>query len=581
MKKHTIFLFMWGYQSHYRTALEHRAKDTFKELGVYVEPKVLLVGARIPGRENLNSVCVEPEDGEWPLATFTGLLELIEATVSNHPLQHVFYGDEPSMREKPENIRRDSVTTAVKQMLLPYDTKHSVRSFCGRAHPVGDYYVVPVVQVPEFVFEQFPPLREPIGDDRFSGHPSFIHASMATLLAEATEELRRADPGRSLNSKMRRAGEIVRNAAVAFMRTPGIAIKDRYSYVDLFERFNVISSLMYEGAHGMGRLLLVSPENEAIDYMLRLKEPVPFEEPRWARKILQMAATDIALVADCGKIYGLGRLKSSHDSAAQDAFTIEFLDHYHWELRCGVQVLLRSHYGEPKLPQEPISREQFISNCARLFPESTSVDHDCLWLLFNAAIRLSHGSMIVVAADASEEARRLAQQGTGIEPTMMTEELLGRVSGIDGTIILDPQGICHAVGVILDGPATAECTPSRGSRFNSGLRYVSASDVPRLAIVLSDDHTVDIIPMLRPQVERGEIERNILVLEKATLDDYYKPRNWLDKHRFYLNDDQCERVNSALDRIEKLPRDVGEIVILTSRFEPDPDMDDSYFTKSI
>lgn len=572
---------MWGYQPHYRMSLEHLAKDTFKELGVYVEPKVLLVGARIPESKNQNPVCVEPEDGEWPLALFTGLLDLIETTVSNHPLQDIFYGDEPSMREKPENIRRDSVTTAVRQMLLPYDTRHSVRSFCGRAHPVGDYYVVPVVQVPEFVFEQFPPLREPIGDNLITGHPSFIHASMATLLAEATEELHRADPGRSLNFKMRRAEEIVRNAAAGFMRTPGIAIMDRYSYVDLFERFNVISSLMYEGAQGTGRVLLVNPENEAIDYMLRFKEAVLFEEPRWARKILQMAAADIALIADCGKIYGLGRLKSSHDSAGQDAFTIEFLDHYHWELRCGSQVLLRSRYGEPKLPQEPISREQFNANYARLFPESSSVDHNRMWALFNVAIRQSHGSMIIVAADAPEEAQRLAQQGTGIEPVLMTEELLSRVSGIDGTIILDPQGVCHAVGVILDGAATSECTPSRGSRFNSGLRYVNASDVSRLAIVLSDDHTVDIIPMLRPQIKRDEIEHNIKALEKATLDDYHNPRNWLDKHRFYLNDAQCKRVNLALDRIEALPKDVGDIVIVTNRFEPDPDMNDSYFLTSI
>jgi hypothetical protein len=133
------------------------------------------------------------------------------------------------------------------------------------------------------------------------------------------------------------------------------------------------------------------------------------------------------------------------------------------------------------------------------------------------------------------------------------------------------------VGVILDGPASSECTPSRGSRFNSGLRYVSASEVPRLAIVVSVDRTVDIIPMLRPQIERDEIEQNIVALEKATLDDYHKPRNWLDEHRFYLNADQCRRVNLALDRIEALPRDVGEIVVVTNRFEPDPDMNDGYF----
>jgi hypothetical protein len=158
----------------------------------------------------------------------------------------------------------------------------------------------------------------------------------------------------------------------------------------------------------------------------------------------------------------------------------------------------------------------------------------------------------------------------------MTPDLLRRVSGIDGTIILDPHGICHAVGVILDGVATVDCTPSRGSRFNSGLRYISPEGTRRLAIVVSDDHTVDLIPLLPPQIARTDMETNVSALEKATLDNYHKPRNWLENHRFYLNSKQCEIVNSALDRIEALPRDVGEIVIITTRFKPDSSMNDSY-----
>jgi len=81
---------------------------------------------------------------------------------------------------------------------------------------------------------------------------------------------------------------------------------------------------------------------------------------------------------------------------------------------------------------------------------------------------------------------------------------------------------------------------------------------------------------LRPQIVRTEIDTKISALERATLDNYHQPRNWLEKHRFYLNNDQCRRVNSALDRIEALPKEVGEIVINTIHFEADPDMDESY-----
>ncbi|MBL1822865.1 hypothetical protein ELE64_33570, partial [Klebsiella pneumoniae] len=81
------------------------------------------------------------------------------------------------------------------------------------------------------------------------------------------------------------------------------------------------------------------------------------------------------------------------------------------------------------------------------------------------------------------------------------------VSGIDGTILLDPAGLCHAIGIILDGEATDECTPSRGSRYNSGVRYVQTSGTRRLAIVVSDDRTVDIIPQIKRLCSRSKIEQ--------------------------------------------------------------------------
>ena len=582
LKRHTIKLFMWGYQPHYRVSLEIATERVFEELGVEVHPRVLLVGAldtRKQDRRDRNPVCIEPEDGEWPLTIFVDLLNSIETIVQEHPLQNVFYSDELSMRDKPEKIRQDSVTRAVRQAFLPYDSEHSVRSFCGIACPVDAYYVVPVIQVPQLVFQQFPPLKETEPTDYRTppSYPSMIHACMDTVLAEAAEELRRPDPGRHLMHGMRQADEIVRRSAVKFMHTPGCSTSSSYMYPDLFERFNFISSLMYEGTQGTGLLFLVAPENDVVDYQIRFKKPVPFREPRWARKILQMASGDIGLIADSEQIYGLGKLQTDHDPLARDVFTLRFLDHYHWELLSRGQVLLRSYYGKPTLPRELISRERFISNYARLFPEASSDDHIRLWDLFKAAVHLKHGSMIVVAADASTEAYRLMQQGTNIEPELMTVELLRLVSNIDGTIVLDPHGTCHAVGVILDGEATSECMPSRGSRFNSGLRYVSARDTRRLAIVVSDDQTVDIIPLLRPQINRDDIEANISFLESATLEDYHNPREWLDSHRFYLNGDQCDRVNLALDRIEQLPKDVDELVILTNRFKPDPLMDDSYF----
>lgn len=575
-----IYLFMWGYQASYRVHIQVLARNVLKKLGAPADAEALLVGARRPGSENANQVCVEPEDGKWQLSLFEGLLDSVESNYQNHRLQNMFFGDEPSIRDKPEWMRRDSVRTSVGKALEAFDTEHNVTSFCGEVRRIDDYYVTPVIQIPNTTFTQFPPLlSKPIDKgQQGNGFRSLIHAAMYAVLHEATEELHNPDPGRFTHRSTRDAEEIARIAAKDFLHTPGLSIEQRYIHTDLFDALNLVSSLMYEGVKGIGQLILVDPDNDAVEFLAKFVEPVPFREPRWVRKVLQMSATGVGIIANSQHIFGLGRLKDSHDSSAQDAFTVAFIDHYHWELYCGSQALLRSHYAVPKLPQEPFDKTAFLANYARLFPLSSQENGLHLWNLLLTQINQEHGSMIVVAEDAANEAHRLSKQGTNIVPIRLTESLLRCVSGIDGTILLDPAGFCHAIGIILDGEATDQCTPSRGSRYNSGVRYVQTGSTRRLAIVVSDDRTIDIIPPIKRLASRSKIEQRVAALEAATLDNYHDSRNWLDDHRFYINAEQCARINAVIDRLDALPKEVGLIYLGTERFEVDPEMDESYLT---
>jgi len=581
MKRYVIDLFMFPYQQSFRASIEHLAQDVLKALGAAVEVKALLVGARRPGSKNSHSVCVEPEKGRWKLLLFDGLLEAVEEIFATHPLQSMWYGDEPSNSDKPKRMRQDSATTAVRNAIHSYDIEHGVRSFCGASRLVGDYYVVPVVQVPESLFHQFPQLSErpPRYEHGPTGYRSLIDAALATVLKAATSELERPEPGRFMFGETRRPDEIVRIAANRFLDTPGLAISPRYVSTDLFTRLNLISSLLYEGAKGIGRLLLANPENPSVEYLLRFRERIPFREPRWARKVLQLASPDVVLVADSEYVYGLGRLLPSYSPSEQDVFMVEFLDHYTWELRCGDLPLLRCDYGSPSLPSEALEKDTLISSLARLFPQSTAADQEQIWQLFIAAARQDGGSMIVVADDAEAEADRLARQGTGIAPVKLTVDLLRQVSSIDGTILLDPHAACHAIGVILDGPANDQCTPSRGSRFNSAVRYARSGLARRLAIVVSDDRTIDVFPNLRPRVSRKQVDSHINEFSASDVDSYHSSMNWLDKRRFYLDALQCAKINVHLGNLEKVPREVGEIRYLVKPFEVDPEFDSSYLTE--
>jgi hypothetical protein len=578
--RHTITLFMWQYQSHFCIQFQDLMESVMEQLGVHdAGAKCLLVGAKAPDVQVAHDVCIEPEDGPWSLALFTDLRAAIHENIKTHPLHNVIYGDEPRMRDKPENIRRDSVRKAVLAALHPYDEKERVRSLAGSPARVNGYYVVAVLQLPDAIFERFRPLREPVTDGYFTGVPSLIHAAAKRVLSEAHDELLRPDPGRYISGRSASSEEIVRRAASDFMYTPGIAIGDKnYGGPNLFERFNLISSLMYEGAEGKGRMLVANPEGGAVDVALALSEPVPFREPRWSRKVLQMASSDTALIANCERILGLGNVSNGVDpSVTQNVFEVEFHDHYHWSLSCGDEVLLVSRYGAPSLPQERFPKVRLVDTFQRLFPEVTAEDVGSFTALFHVAVEQRHGSMLVVAPDANEEAARLRGQGTKVVPTKLTPELYRRVSNIDGTIIIDPKCVCHAVGVILDGSANEDCTPSRGARYNSGIRYVAASTTPRLAVVVSDDRTVDVIPVLRPRIRRSSVEEHVATLETSTVDNYQEVIDWLDKHRFYLDESQCARVNGAQKRLGSEPREVGELRILRAEFRPDPGCTADYF----
>ena len=557
-----------------------RMKSTLEALGLRnVAVDCLLVGVKIPGHENAHDVCVEPEDGKWDASLFAHIPSTLASRADAHPGWGINYTDAQTRREQPDRILADTVRQEVQDALCTYDTENGVQSFCGMAYPVSDHYVVPILQLENSLLERFPSLQEDKSESSYTPPRSMIHAAVDGTLGEAYKELESKDPGRYFISRAASSHEIISNAAQSFLYAPGKAIGDEmFMMANLFERLNVISSWMYEGSQSKGRMLLAMPSCDEIHVRLQFRKKVPFDEPRWARKVLQMASSGMPLVADTQGIYGLGEL--SEEAApwdSQEVFEIVFDGHYRWHLSCGDHVLLVSKYGIASLPQPAFAICQLTDTHSRLFPNSKPASKGRLVSVCDAALRQGHGSMLVVAEDAKSEAERLEGQGSRIKPVRMTQRLYRQVSRIDGCILVDPDLVCHAVGVILDGPAHAKCTPARGARYNSGLRYVRVTGTRRMALVISDDGTADLIPEFRPLVSRSEVEERVVQLERATSDNYGGPINWLNSHRFYLREDQCQRANKALTRIEQEPLEIGRVRWEYRQFVPDEDLDDSYF----
>jgi DisA bacterial checkpoint controller nucleotide-binding len=120
-------------------------------------------------------------------------------------------------------------------------------------------------------------------------------------------------------------------------------------------------------------------------------------------------------------------------------------------------------------------------------------------------MKAEHGTMLIVSANAATEAARLTKSTRGIKPFTPTEPTIVAASAIDGGILVDLAGVCHGIGIILDGEAGDGENPARGARYNSASRYLRKHPESLIAVV-SEDKTVDIVmytppPQVNPPTE--------------------------------------------------------------------------------
>jgi DNA integrity scanning protein DisA with diadenylate cyclase activity len=259
----------------------------------------------------------------------------------------------------------------------------------------------------------------------------------------------------------------------------------------LFQDCDTISSLRYEGSESVGRVVFVPPDNDpeeaTIRSAIRFADEIPLRQHVMARKLVQLTSSDVALISDGSRILGL----SEKIVANTGGFEVHFLGHHTWELLQGCVSLMRVERGVPGLLRR-LQREQFEAALRRSLPNKEP-NSTVLWNVIEAAIKQRHGTAVVVTSKAATEAQRLGKQGIPVDPVQATPELLHRVTTIDGAVLIDEKGTCFGIGVILDGTATDEGTPSRGARYNSAIRYAAVHPGECLVIVVSEDGAVDLV----------------------------------------------------------------------------------------
>lgn len=558
----TIKHFMWGYQTYFRIIQERHSRSIFRLLDKQFNPEVFIVGVLVEGVKSKYPACVEPESDFWIQSeAFDGVLSHTREIVLAYPESHMLQSNPLAQIWQDEAIYKRGIQDAISSVISKYESKPDSMTYFP-SFPVkrGDYFVSLVLGLQEDIMKSYYALsidRVNIHDYRsFKVATSLIDSVITEYLKDVAGELLKPDPGADLETG-KSPDEILRAAGNRLMIGAAFrADHDQIGYWEtLFDAINRISSLKYERATGKGQIFLARKDHHALNAKATLAHPVDLEKARASRKLLELAR-DLALHTNGRQVFGLVE-PSDYTAEQEDLFEINILDYLHWEFAHNGHVLMRVRSGVPSLPAPPFDRNKTRKDLPRIFKDITAEQVNMLIHFVEEASKTKHGTMLVISQEASTEALRLANGATLLNPCLLTDNALKQFTSIDGAVLIDINGICFAIGVILDGLATEKGDPSRGARFNSAIRYVNTSEKACLAIVFSEDGGIDFIPDLRPTIKRSQIERALAEMESFLLSEniirrrYLQLTDWLGAHQFYLLPKDCETANNLIQALDE------------------------------
>jgi hypothetical protein len=271
----------------------------------------------------------------------------------------------------------------------------------------------------------------------------------------------------------------------------------------LHSDLNLISFQKYEKQEIASEYTLSSYDKiEKLQLKVRFKNPVSIKDYRTIRKLLQIANTrDNMLIGTVSHAFGFintdnADLWEKNDIYQQpDYISIRFFGVSDWEVSklCrGERVsLMKSISFRYQYPKQRYNKDNLRTVLSRL----PDCDIDTLIQIVDCAIKEEHGTMLVISTGAEKEANRLMDCCISIDPTPYLSMGMN-VTAIDGAVLCDLSGVCHAIGLILDGVhenGNGE-TISRGARHNSATRYLKWQHYTCVIIIVSEDGDVTIIP---------------------------------------------------------------------------------------
>lgn len=283
-----------------------------------------------------------------------------------------------------------------------------------------------------------------------------------------------------------------------------------------------LSAEKYEHLDARNMTLAIVPSSLCIPPSLRFsshnKLSLDLTNVHAVRKQLQLAkGGTLAICKDghSGGFYTVGLLPKTDSPSSQTNdnaykyFRYVFRGYMQWDFCVPTAdgreaCRLRYQQGRYKLPNVNLDYE-IEELVHRVFKGPTKVKS-----IINAVDKGNGTALIISSAPTiqAECSRLIKKFSKGIlfqkpiDLSSLSEcelrDQLGRLTGIDGTVFVDDQGLCHSCGMILDGITKTPGKQGRGSRFNSTKTYVEYifsryRQTPVIGVVKSEDGMLDIL----------------------------------------------------------------------------------------
>ena len=571
----TIDQFLWAFQPHFRSKVKYEVQQVLSQIGFQTHDnvEVLLIG--LATKDDLrHATCIEPEDGPLAVDDLQSLKERTTEIVEADPESGIFHSNLRLHEQRRRALFLRCRAQAIAQAIQESGQFEGFSFFVSDSAPLAGYEIHTCIGIPNEALESVPHFVNPRKDDYHGRHieESIVQAIINTCLARADKALYLPYPGEGLFVLGDRI-DIVRGSATRFVEGMTFALTPLPT--DLFRFANEVSSLTYERSGAKGHLVVTNTDNLENKLKVTIQDPVRLDEARSVRKMLELTDETTALLTDGQVIHGLGECISAPDVAR-----IVIEGHAKWSLSINDTALIRVAYEHTTLPKQILDRDLFGDVARR---KLGAVNVERIWEVFQCALDNNHGTTIVISEDPVSEIERLGQEALAIKPEYLDHKEVARLGRIDGAIVLGPDGRCYAFGVILDGLATSSGDRARGARFNSSVRYQKGAKVGTMVIVISDDGTVDLFPSLMPRVSRHGLEDAVSAfceysgIQGNDGEEWARLNRVVEELSFYLDQEQCDRVNTAYEKEMDARLAAGGIKLMRTRLQPNPDMDDSYF----